>query len=155
MDKQTIEFYEREALRLAADYDSCDGGIADYFNTAFSAGMCILEVGCGTGRDLARLVEMGFDAEGVEPCEAFREYARNKCPSLKNRISNDQLPELTTIDADAYDAVLCSGVLMHLPEEQVFDAVYAIRRVLKADGHLLISIGCNQSPAIQLSYTWT
>jgi len=140
MDKQTIEFYEREALNLAADYDSCDGGIAEYFHTAFSAGMRILEVGCGTGRDLARLLEMGFDAEGVEPCKAFREHAIEKHPSLRNRISSDQLPELITIDSDAYDAVLCSGVLMHLPEEHVFDAVYTIRRVLKADGRLLISV---------------
>jgi len=140
MDKQTIEFYEREGPNLAAVYDSCDGGITEYFQTAFSAEMHILEVGCGTGRDLARLLEMGFDAEGVDPCKAFREHAIKKYPCLKARLGNDQLPELITIDSHAYEAVLCSGVLMHLPEEQVFDAVYAIRRVLKGDGRLLISV---------------
>jgi len=64
MDKQTIKFYEREAANLAAVYDSCAGGIAEYFSTSFSSQMHILEVGCGSGRGLARLVEMGFDAEG-------------------------------------------------------------------------------------------
>ena len=140
MDKQTIKFYEKEALNLAVVYDSCNGGIADYFNTAFTAEMHILEVGCGTGRDLARLVELGFDAEGVEPCKTFRQHAVKKYPSLKGRISNDHLPELFTIDSDSFNAVLCSAVLMHLPEEQVFDAIYAIRRVLKVDGRLLISV---------------
>jgi len=140
VDKQTIEFYERKARKLAAEYDSCDGGVSDYFQTAFTPGMQIFEIGCGTGRDLARLVDMGFNAEGVEPCEAFREHAVKKYPCLRNRISNDHLPELSTIDSEAFDAVLCSGVLMHMPEEQIFDAVYAIRRVLRADGHLLISV---------------
>jgi len=140
MDKQTIKFYEKEALNLAVVYDSCNGGIADYFNTAFTAEMHILEVGCGTGRDLARLLELGFDAEGVEPCKTFRQHAVKKYPSLKGHISNDHLPELFTIDSDSFNAVLCSAVLMHLPEEQVFDAIYAIRRVLKVDGRVLISV---------------
>jgi len=142
MDKQTIKFYEREAVNLAGVYDSCDGGVSDYFQTAFTPKMRILEVGCGTGRDLSRLVEMGFEVEGAEPCQAFREHAVKKHPCLRHRISDDHLPELITIGSDSFDGVLCSGVLMHLPEEQVFDAVYAIRRVLRADGHLLISVPC-------------
>jgi SAM-dependent methyltransferase len=147
MDEQTIQFYEREAVKLAASYDLCDGGISGYFNTAFTSGMRILEIGCGTGRDLSRLVKMGFDAEGVEPCRAFREHAVSKYPCLRECVSHDHLPELDTVEPGAFDGVLCSGVLMHLPEEQVFDAVYAIRRVLRADGRLLISVPCKDGLA--------
>jgi predicted SAM-dependent methyltransferase len=37
------------------------------------------------------------------------------------------------------DAILCSAVLMHLPEELLFDSAFNIRRILKQGGRLLIS----------------
>lgn len=39
-----------------------------------------------------------------------------------------------------FDGVLCSAVLMHLPEELIFDSLYSIRRMLKENGRLLISV---------------
>ena len=56
------------------------------------------------------------------------------CPSVAT------LPELATIADKYYDGLLCSAVLMHLPEEELFDASFAIRRVLKEHGRLLLSI---------------
>jgi hypothetical protein len=35
---------------------------------------------------------------------------------------------------------MCSAVLMHLPDDQIFDAVYSLRRVLRPGGTLLLSI---------------
>ncbi len=52
----------------------------------------------------------------------------------------DFLPELRTIKENSFDGVLCSAVLMHLLEELLFDSVYSIRRVLKENGRLLISV---------------
>lgn len=61
-------------------------------------------------------------------------------PHLQDLISQDALPELKTIGDDAFDGILCSAVLMHLPEAFLFDSVYTIRRILKENGRLLISV---------------
>lgn len=59
---------------------------------------------------------------------------------MHGRVNIDSLPELKTISDNSYDGVLCSAVLMHLPKEQLFDASFIIRRVMKENGRLLISI---------------
>jgi len=61
-------------------------------------------------------------------------------PNLAGRVSVGQLPELQEKPDADFDAVLCSAVLMHVPEEQLFDAAFGIRRVLKPNGRLLLSL---------------
>ena len=39
-----------------------------------------------------------------------------------------------------FDGVLCSAVLMHIPEGDLFDTAFALRRLLKPHGHLLLSL---------------
>ena len=89
------------------------------------------------------MIERGYDAAGVDSCDEFVASVSDDYPHLKNLVSQDALPELKTIDDDAFDGILCSAVLMHLPEELLFDSVYSIRRVLKETGRLLISVPSN------------
>ena len=149
MDTQTLKIYSEKAAEFADKYDSCSGGISAYFAETFPSDAQILDVGCGSGRDLRILLELGYAADGLDSCEEFvdrinmefnrslktLELEHSRTPALL-----DSLPELATIADDAYDGVLCSAVLMHLPEEQLFDASFAIRRVLKPNGRLLLSI---------------
>ena len=69
MDTQTLKIYNENATRFVQQYDSCEGGISVYFTEAFTSGMKLLDIGCGSGRDLRILHEMGFQADGVDPCE--------------------------------------------------------------------------------------
>ncbi len=46
-------------------------------------------------------------------------------------------------DADTggkFDGAVCSAVLMHVPETELFDSTFSLRRVLKEKGKLLISV---------------
>lgn len=140
MDQQTLKYYSVESAYLARKYDSCAGGIDQYFQKAFEPGMRILDIGCGSGRDLRYLHELGFNADGVDPCQGFVDIVNNNKTGYGSVVTQDQLPELKTINDGKYDGVLCSAVLMHLPEEQLFDASFAIRRILKQKGRLLLSI---------------
>ncbi|OIQ85877.1 hypothetical protein GALL_322700 [mine drainage metagenome] len=47
----------------------------------------MLDVGCGSGRDLARLRALGYDACGVEPVDALRVEALRRYPELEGRIA--------------------------------------------------------------------
>ena len=138
MDNHTLQFYAENSANLAEQYNSCSGGISAYFAEAFSPGMKILDIGCGSGRDLCELRKMGYDAYGVDACKEFVDLVNeNLCSSV---VSLATLPELANIVDKSYDGILCSAVLMHLPEEELFDASFAIRRVLKEHGRLLLSI---------------
>jgi SAM-dependent methyltransferase len=86
---------------------------------AFSPGARVLDLGCGSGRDLDALIQAGFDGFGVNGSpEMIREAIRH-FPHLAERIMVDELPLLKTITDHSYEGILCSAVLMHLPEESV------------------------------------
>ena len=139
MDPQTVEFYERHGAEVAADYAKVKSPAAKYFPVAFLAGSRVLDIGCGMGRDTAALVEAGFDATGVDASETMLQQARERYPDLAARLNRDSVPALSTVGDAAFDGVLCWAVLMHLPEELLFDTIYNLRRVLKPGGRLLIS----------------
>ena len=71
MDKETVQFYKTNSAETAERYDSISGGISKYFATSFISKSKILDIGCGSGRDLQILKNMGFDIIGAEPCEEF------------------------------------------------------------------------------------
>lgn len=77
MDKETLKFYSGNSANLARKYDACEGGISAYFAEAFRPGMKILDVGCGSGRDLCELRKMGFHADGVDTCAELAKIANN------------------------------------------------------------------------------
>jgi 2-polyprenyl-3-methyl-5-hydroxy-6-metoxy-1,4-benzoquinol methylase len=87
------------------------------------------------------LLDKGYDAYGMEPCEELIRAAVEKYPQLSGKIFPGSLPSIVeNLKKTKFDAVLCSAVLMHLPEEDLFDSVYTIRNLLKDKGKLSISI---------------
>ncbi len=140
MDTQTQKFYSDNHKTLHAKYNCAGEGVCKYFEQAFLSGCSVLDIGCGSGRDLNTLISKGYEAVGVDCCDEFITSVSDYYPALKGRASKDALPGLKTISDDAFDGVLCSAVLMHLPEELLFDSVYSIRRIIKENGRLLISV---------------
>ena len=140
MDSRTLQYYAKHAPEVAARYTRAAGGIDRYFPAAFTRRMRVLDVGAGSGRDLALLLDMEVDAFGVEPCEELRIEALRRYPRLDRRLRHGVLPKLGQPFGGNFDGVLCSAVLMHLPRNQVPDAALALRSVLKEGGVLLLSV---------------
>lgn len=140
MDEGTIDAYDKEAGRICSDYRSVSAPLSDELGRILQKGWRVLDVGCGSGRDLAWLVEHGYDAYGIEPSEGMREEAVRAFPELSGRIEPGGLPLPVPPAGAAYAAILCSAVLMHLPQEQWFDAVYSMRENLRDGGVLLVSV---------------
>ncbi len=139
MDERTCQFYSENAPAVAAMYAGAESAAARHFQEVFETGGRILDVGCGSGRDLHALVEAGFDAGGVDACEALLTEAKRRYPALADRLWRDSLPNLGTIADATFDGILCWAVLMHLPAERLFDTLFHLRRVLRPGGRLLIS----------------
>src|SRR6478672_10970438 len=109
MDPATAEFYARNAKDLAARYEASPGSVATYFDMAFPAGCRVLDVGAGSGRDLAALLAHGFDAYGVEPSEAMRAEALEHHPALAGRLESGALPAIGQPFGGGFDGVPDAG----------------------------------------------
>jgi SAM-dependent methyltransferase/SOS-response transcriptional repressor LexA len=144
MDSKTATFYAQNANQLALQYSAGSSEIENRLSTVCARSQKILDVGCGTGRDLAFFLSRGKDAVGLDPCEEMLAVARETLKangfSARNRLFEGALPHLSQFGNAAFDAVLCSAVLMHLPEEELFDAVFGLRQILRPGGTLLISV---------------
>ena len=107
-----------------------------------TAGEQVLDVGCGTGTlTLAAKKRVGADGSvrGVDASPEMIARARTKSeqggmPVIFEVAAAQSLP----FPDAAFDAVLCSLALHHLPENARATALAEMRRVLKPDGRVLI-----------------
>src|SRR5205823_3692632 len=101
--------------------------LARYLHLAFpsfsNAPLRVLDVGAGSGREMALLARERFEAYGVEPSVALRQEAVARHPELTDRIEAGSLPGLARTLEHPYDGVICSAVLQHIPRHQLFEAV--------------------------------
>lgn len=98
----------------------------------------VLDVGCGYGRTLAELDELGYGyCVGVDSASEMLARARSRCPELDLRESQgDELP----FEDDSFDLVLLFSVLTCVPEGSKQRALMReVRRVLVPGGMLYIS----------------
>jgi SAM-dependent methyltransferase len=76
MDSRTLQFYGGHAADLTRQYAAAPGIAARFFPVAFTPGSRILDLGCGSGRDLKALIDAGYDAAGVDACDDMLREAK-------------------------------------------------------------------------------
>ena len=149
MDQTTIKYYAENAAQVAERYESVVSDLSAHFADSFSKGGKILDIGCGSGRDLAVLHKLGFDCYGVDPVLKFVEIAQRLHPELENRIALGKLPDLQVPFNGNFDGVLCSAVLMHIEIEQLPATATAIKSCLKLGGRLLYSVPSKRTDVVE------
>jgi SAM-dependent methyltransferase len=140
LDARTFDYYALHAREVAQRYAVAQSGIARYVAAAFVQGSRILDIGAGSGRDLAALLASGFEAYGVEPVPDLVAQAVALHPQLCGRIERAALPAIGKPFGGDFDGILCSAVLMHIAESDLFDTVFALRGLLRRHGRLLVSL---------------
>lgn len=139
MDPKTIAVYDANSDQFIADWmTQTPAMIRALVLKHFSPPAAVIDVGSGSGRDVAWLMEQGFQAEGVDASEGLIAAATSKFPHGVFRL--DRLPELANTASSSFDYALCSAVLMHLPKQEVSSAVRNIVRVVKPNGKLICSV---------------
>ena len=133
----TTAFYDHWA---ATGQEAPRSAMSRHFESAFAPGARVLDVGCGMGRDLAVLLDMGFDAYGVEPHDAMRAQAIERHPTLAGRIAPASLPELGLPFGGGFDAIACSAVLMHLSADALPASLAAMNAALRPRARLLVAV---------------
>lgn len=96
----------------------------------------VIDIGCGTGRDMAWLESQGVAVTGIDlSCEMLR-YARGK---VRGDLFAMEMTRLGFRDG-CFDAAWCCASLLHLPKVEALRALTEIRRVLKSGSLVILSL---------------
>ncbi len=128
-DPDTIAFYEARAPHWVFHSGEAHSHRLDPFLDRLPPGAAVLELGCGGGRDAARIRERGFAVDPTDATPALVARA-NQAFALDARVmAFDQL------DAEAaYDGVWCHASLLHCPRAALPDVLSRIHRALRRGG---------------------
>jgi SAM-dependent methyltransferase len=140
MDTATVNYYSENAKTVAERYESVVSSLSESFGEAFKPQSRLLDIGCGSGRDLALLTSIGHESYGVDATPEFVVLSQSLHPELKGKVLHAALPNFEPPFGGDFDGVLCSAVLMHIAESELVPAALSIKRCLKNHGRLLYSV---------------
>lgn len=102
------------------------------------AGAAILEIGCGTGHNLAMLGQFGT-VDALELDDQARAIAQRR---LGKAVMKSPLPALTGVKTAHYDLIGAFDVIEHVVDDSA--AVASIARRLKPGGKLVMTVPAHQ-----------
>lgn len=128
-DPATCEYYETNAPRYTMSFGVAPSRHLDGFLDLLVPGCRILEMGCGGGRDAARIIERGFELDATDGTPAMVRKANERFGVGARVMRFDEL------DADqAYDAVWAHACLLHLARADLPGVLASILRALRPGG---------------------
>jgi SAM-dependent methyltransferase len=101
-----------------------------------NSGDTILDIGCGSGRDLLWFKERGFNVIGFERSRGLAELAKENvgCELIKGNFETYDFSRLSV------DAILLIGALVHLPHEKFRPVFQNINTCLNKNGKVLVTM---------------
>lgn len=97
----------------------------------------ILEIGCGTGKNTAFLVQVGAQVHALDFSEGMIEKAREKVKAENVNFSVADLTQTWPCEGQSYDLIVCNLVLEHIKDLSfIFSEAF---RVLEEKGRFLIN----------------
>jgi ubiquinone/menaquinone biosynthesis C-methylase UbiE len=101
------------------------------------AGGQVLDLGCGAGRDVEWLSEIGYEATGVDLSSGMLMEGRQRLPAA--RFVRADVRRLPFGDASVDGAWVCSS-LVHLDPQGVAMSIAELSRVLRSEGALYVGV---------------
>lgn len=108
--------------------------IGRYSDDTVDGRLCVCDLGCGTGGNLAALADE-HDVVGVEYSPQALDYARRR---LGDRVRPGSLPDGVDLAAESFDVVLLTDVLEHI-QDDVRSAQTALR-LLRPGGIVVATV---------------
>jgi len=147
MDPTTIEAYNTHGEFFTQGYRSSERMSIQRLQEAFQNRSRILEVGTGSGVDMARLLKAGFKVTGLEPSEELIKLAGQHFPDLLGRIQQGSLPlneKQLKPWREQFEGILCNAVLMHIPANFQQQTLHNLHDILLPDGRLLLTVSATR-----------
>jgi SAM-dependent methyltransferase len=140
-DATTLRFYADIAPDYAASGPSGASRYLDGFLSHLRAGARILELGCGSGKDAAHMIERGFHVDPTDGCASMAAQASAR---LGFAVPVMRFEELTAVAV--YDAVYASASLLHVPIAALGGVLERIHAALKPGGRHFASFKAGGTP---------
>lgn len=142
MDSVTKSFYDDNSELLVERYNNSSPEYTELFINYFEAGSTVLDIGSGSGRDLAILLQLGFKAYGIEPSKSMIESSYIYHKTIKDKVYLGCLPDEipTNLPFNIWDNIVVAAMLQHIPESKLSDTLLSIYKLLEDNGKLLLSI---------------
>lgn len=136
MNNNTIDYYNQNATEfcqrtLELDMSYCQ----DKFLNYLQKGNCILDAGCGSGRDSKYFLEQGMEVISMDAAEKMCKLAAQyigqpvKCLRFEDMEWEEE-----------FDGVWASASLLHVRKTDLLDVLVKLHRALKKKGILYISV---------------
>lgn len=137
--QQTLEYYEKNSQAyFSRTFTNLDGDAIREFTSRIPAGGKVLDAGCGSGRDLTAIHQLGFEVEGVDGSETLLSLARKELENTGIRLWKADFLFLS-LEKDRYEGVWANQILIHLPPEGCQRMMATFFLALKKGGVLFVS----------------
>ncbi|WP_437890809.1 class I SAM-dependent methyltransferase [Phytobacter sp. V91] len=131
----TINYYQQHAQAFFSDTIGVDmASLYAPFIAHLAPGACVLDAGCGSGRDARAFVEMGY---AVEAFDASSEMVR-----MATEHSGLPVKQMTFNEVEAcnrYDGIWCCASLLHVPAQELPQVMSTLAQALKSGGIWYVS----------------
>ena len=135
-EDHNIAWYEKHAAEYAADAMAHDMSwpYRDFLSNlgAPLEGKRVIDLGCGSGRDLVHFKQHGLDAEGIDACASFCVKARELSGAPVRHMKFSKLDLMK----ESYDGIFANAVLMHIEADQRESVAQKLVSSLKVGGIL-------------------
>ncbi len=114
------------------------------FASRLRPGAHVLDIGCGSGRDLHWLKQKGFKVTGFEASPGLTDLARRHacCPVIEGDFETFNFQTLSA------DAILMSGSLVHLPHHRLAPTLARILKALKKGPDALVYLSLKEGEGV-------
>lgn len=128
-DPATIAWYAANAAQHVPGFDRAPSRHLDPFLDRLEPAARILELGCGGGRDSARIAARGFALDPTDGTRAMVDKAAEHTGLAARLLRFEDLSA-----CDAYDAVWAHACLIHVPRSDLPAILARIRAALRPGG---------------------
>lgn len=137
---------------IAGDYDEANHGVSPQvllnlkrFSHQLPLGGSILDVGCGSGRDMHWFESAGYEVVGLDMSKGMLEIAR---PRVSGKLIHTNCLSLDA-EITGFDGVWCSASLLHIPKVLFYKAVLMLLDRLNPFGLLFVSLKIGDKESIE------
>ena len=128
-DPATIAYYQANAPRYTLSFGQAPSRYLDAFLDRLEPGARILELGCGGGRDSARIIEREFDLDATDGTPAMVRKANERFEVGARVMLFEELAA-----EQEYDAVWAHACLLHVARADLPTVLASIRAALRPGG---------------------
>ena len=133
--KSTLDYYNENASDFAASTAAVDfSAVQDRFLALLPEGACILDFGCGSGRDAKCFLDKGFIVEAIDGCS---EFCRIASDYTGIPVRNELFEELSA--ESAYDGIWACSSILHVSKAELPNVFGKMVRALRSAGVIYTS----------------